>query len=183
MLQRRNDEGVVGRVTQDAIDVASQARVVAHESREAYGDARPPWRDAACRQCHAPRASARSKLRRVQSGHLLQGGSNDGFPRQGKVGERSVERRCWRSRRGRTHLTLRRRTHGVRRSSGTPPARYNTSCIVLVVFSGSCPSAVGFPAPTVCSELGRYFRYFRQVASKRRERGRFVVTSVLAASF
>ena len=109
-------------------------------------------------------------------------GSNHGFPRQGKVGERSVERRCWRSRRGRTHLTLRRRTHGVRRSSGTPPARYNTSCIVLVVFSGS-RHAVGLPAPTVCCELGRYFRYFRQVASKRRERGRFVVTSVLAASF
>ena len=37
--------------------------------------------------------------------------------------------------------------------------------------------------PPVCCGLDRYFRYFRQVASKRRERGRFVVTSVLAASF
>ena len=59
VLQRRDDEGVVGRVTQDAIDVASQARVVAHESREAYGDARPPWRDGACRQCHAARERAK----------------------------------------------------------------------------------------------------------------------------
>ena len=53
VLQRRDDEGVVGRVAQDAVDVASQARVVAHESREAYGDTRPRWRDRACRQCHA----------------------------------------------------------------------------------------------------------------------------------
>ena len=68
VLQRRDDERVVGRATQDAIDVASQARVVAHESREAYGDARPPWRDAACRQGHAARA--RSKLQRAQSSHL-----------------------------------------------------------------------------------------------------------------
>ena len=55
VLQRGDDEGVVGRVAKDAVDVASQARVVAHESREAHGDPRPrrPGARACCTHVRA----------------------------------------------------------------------------------------------------------------------------------
>ena len=172
VLQRRDDERVVGRATQDAIDVASQARVVAHESREAYGDARPPWRDAACRQGHAARA--RSKLQRAQSSHLNKFPAWESRRTQRRM--EMLETPSW------THTHCAGARHSASRSS-RPRFLFG-----FRVALAPCPRRVlSFPrAHFVCADLtrlDRYFRYFRQVASKRRERGRFVVTSVLAASF
>ena len=67
VLQRGDDEGVVGRVAKDAVDVASQARVVAHESREAHGDPRPR-RPGARACCTHARHNKISQPRRLLAG-------------------------------------------------------------------------------------------------------------------
>ena len=75
VLQWSDDKGVVGRVAENAVDIASQARAVAQESREAHGDSRPR-----CRGCGARRhtrcarcARARRRSGRGAAGDIKHG--------------------------------------------------------------------------------------------------------------
>ena len=72
VLQWSDDKGVVGRVAENAVDVASQARAVAHESREAHGDSRPRCRGCGARR-HTRCARARGRSGRGAAGDIKHG--------------------------------------------------------------------------------------------------------------